>query len=173
MAEQQKYSIKNGKYTLPEFDGSNAARELQRPSNLPEERKQPVRTKKVKAKLAVAPFAVAGIMLVLMLAVMVVMGYVRLYEAKSVTGNLNDQISEATEESSRLRSQYESLVDFDQIELYATSHGMKKPTSAQTVYVNVPHQDMAQIRIAEESNLLEKAWSAIRDGFCALMEYLQ
>lgn len=173
MAEQQKYSMKNGTYVLPKYDGSNAARELQQPSNLPEERKQPVRTKKVKAKLAVAPFAVIGVMVVLMLALMVVMGYVRLYEAKSVTGDLNDKIATTTEENSRLRSQYESLVDFDQIELYATSHGMQKPTGAQTVYVNVPHQDVAQIRIAEESGLLEKAWSAIRDGFCELMEYLQ
>lgn len=173
MADQQKYSLNNGTYVLPEYDGSSAARKLQRPNQLPEERKQTVHTKTVKAKLVVAPFAVVGVVAVLMLMLMVLMGYVRLYETKSATGELNSQIATATEESSRLRSQYESLVDFDQIDLYATSHGMRKPTGAQTVYVNVPHEDVAQIRIAEESNVFQKAWHAIRDGFRELAEYLQ
>ncbi len=174
MAEQKRhYYVKNGTYILPEYDASSAARELQRPHRLPEEKKQPiVETKTVKAKLVVKPLAVLGAVVVLALVLMVVLAYVRLYEAKSATGEINKKIAVATQENSRLRSQYESMVDFDQINVYATSHGMRKPTTAQTVYVNVPHRDTAQIRIVEESSVFQKAWHAIRDGFRDLMEYL-
>lgn len=173
MAEQKRNYLKNNTYILPEYDTSSAARELQRPRRLPEEKKQPiVETKTVKAKLVIKPAAVLGTVVVLALMLMVVMAYVRLYDVKSATGEINKEIAVATQENSRLRSQYESMVDFDQINAYATSHGMRKPTTAQTVYVNVPHQDTAQIRIAEESSMLQKAWHAIRDGFRDLMEYM-
>ncbi len=169
MAEPQKYRIS---YTLPEYDGTSAARELPNSDNLPKERPR-VRTKTVKAKVVVAPFAIVGIAAALMLLLMVIMGYVRLYEAESAKGELEDQLTAASQENSRLRSQYESLLDYDQIDNYATSHGMQKPTSWQTVYVNVPHPDVGQIRIAEESNIFEKAWAALCDSFDELMEYLQ
>lgn len=159
-------------YAMPEYDPSSAARKLRRPAELPREDAGAVREKKVRAKVLVAPFTVVGVAAVVLLLVMVIVGYVRLYEAKSAGGELDGQLSLAQEENARLMAQYENLINFDQIDTYAASHGMQKPNSAQMVYVNIPHGDVAQIHVNEEAGILERAWSAVCDGFAGLVEYL-
>lgn len=166
MANMEQRIMMNGTY-----GASSAARELNIPSRLPEQKKEKLPATKVKAKVRIQPFTIVGVLFAVTLMLAVVMGNVRLYEAKSANGRLTDSIQNATAENSRLRSQYESLVDFDQIDLYAISHGMKKSTSAQTVYVSVPSADNAQIRIAEESSMFEKAWTAVVEGFHELVSY--
>lgn len=178
MAEMKKHTYStNGAaaydiYSMPGYESSSAARKLPQPYELPEERPAHIREKKVKARLAVTPFTIIGVAAVAMLLLMVVYGYVRLYEAKSVSGELDNTLSAATEENTRLQAEYDGLVDYDMIDAYALAHGMQQPTSAQTVYVSVQKADVAQIENTKEPGIFSKAWSAFRESFTGLMEYI-
>lgn len=159
-------------YAMPEYNPDSAARKLRKPAELPQQNTKQAREKKVRAKVLVAPFTIVGVAAVALLLIMVVVGYVRLYEAKSVGGELESQLSLAKEENARLMAQYENLIDYDGVDTYAAAHGMQKPTSTQVIYVNIPHADVAQIKTAEGEGIFQRAWSALRDGFAGLMEYL-
>ncbi|MCQ2418289.1 MAG: hypothetical protein MJ085_00755 [Clostridia bacterium] len=157
-------------YSLPEFD-SNAARKV-KPAQLPHEHNKAQREKSVKAKIQVTPFTVVGIAAVVLAAVMVMLGYVRLYEAKNLSGELNSKLTAVKTENVRLRAQYDNIVGYDDVALYATSHGMRQPTSNQTVYVSVPQKDVAVIETYQKQGLLSQAWDTFRDGFKSVVEYL-
>ncbi len=144
-----------------------------RPVQLPEEREQPaVHVRKVRARLHVSPFSVLGIAVTVFLAVLVVFGYVRLYEASTEVADLERQLSSLELERSRLESKYENEVSLAQIEEQAEALGMSKPKSSQTVYLNLSSADRAEITPAEHTNLLVTVYSAIRDSIRDFVEYL-
>lgn len=157
-------------YSLPEYD-SNAARKL-KPAQLPHEHNKQQHEKQVKAKVQITPFTIVGIAAVVLVLVMVMVGYVRLYEAKSASSDLTAKLSEAREENIRLRSQHDNIVGYDDVALYASSHGMQQPTHSQTVYVSVPQKDVAVIETYQEQNIFEQAWQTLREGFTGVLEYL-
>ena len=152
------------------FD-SNAVRKADLPQELPRERTAPVKKKKVKAKAAVAPFAVVGSLVVACLLIMVVYGYVQLYDATSQVGALNSQLTQVQEENAKLRSSYESSINLTKIEEQAQSYGMRQPTSNQKVYLNISGTDKAEVLQVEKENAFQKVWQAIRDSFTGLVEY--
>ena len=106
------------------------------------------------------------------LAVLVVFGYVRLYEASTEVADLERQLSSLELERSRLESKYENEVSLAQIEEQAEALGMSKPKSSQTVYLNLSSADRAEITPAEHTNLLVTVYSAIRDSIRDFVEYL-
>lgn len=157
-------------YAMPEYD-SNAARK-RAPLELPKEKAGRQAEQKVKAKLHITPFTIVGVAAVVLVLAMVMVGYVRLYEAKNLTSDLKAELSAAKQEHVRLSSQHDNLVDYDDVALYAASHGMQQPTHSQTVYVSVPQKDVAVIESYDQRNILEQAWQTLRDGFSGVVEYL-
>ena len=149
----------------------NAA--LERPSNLPEERKEPQKQKVEKAKLVIAPFAAVGMLVVVALLAMVVYGYVQYYEASSRVGELNSQLTHELQENTKLRSSYESKIDLKQIEVQARELGMRQPTARQTVYLNIPGADHTEVLEVDNRSFLQKTWDAIRDSFTGIVEYFR
>lgn len=176
MATEQKNLYKsNGAaaydiYSLPEFD-SNAVRKV-KPAQLPHEHNKAQTEKRVKAKVQITPFTIVGIAAVVLAVLMVMLGIVRLFEAKNIAGDLNAQLSAAKEENVRLRAQYDNIVGYDDVAAYATSHGMRQPTTNQTVYVSVPQKDVAVIETYQKQGVLSQAWETLCDGFASVVEYL-
>ena len=149
----------------------NAAPEIQRPG-LPQERRQPVRRVRVKAKLAVSPFGVVGILASACMLVLVIFGYVQLYEAKTQVSDLNDQLTALNAENQTLRSEYESKIDLSAIEKRATELGMIQAGAGQTVYLNLSGSDRAEVLGEARANGLTSLFEAIKSSVESLVSYL-
>lgn len=140
---------------------------------LPEERRRPAPVRRVRAKLAVAPFAVLGMVAVMGMLILVVFSYVRLYEAKSQVGQLTEELTTLQQEQDALTSEYESKIDLVAIEERARAMGMVQPTSVQTVYLDLSGTDRAEVLQEEEaSGPLASLLEAFRSSVESLVSYL-
>lgn len=153
-----------------DFRGT-AAPEIQHPG-LPEERVLPQKRKRVKVKAAVAPVAVIGMMVVACMLILVIFGYVQLYEATERVSSLQNQLASLEQEQVILESRYEGSVDLDFIELRAAELGLGVPMQEQTVYLNLSGSDRAEIYAAEKANLFQRVVQAIESSASGLVEYL-
>lgn len=172
MARNHPYELYNGSAAvdLYQYRGS-AAPEIQHPG-LPEERLQPRKQKRVKVKAAVSLTAVAGLMVVTCMLILVIFGYVQLYEASERVSTLESQLSTLQQEQVILESRYESGIDLDYIEQRAAELGFGVPTKEQTIYINLSGSDQAEIYSTEKTGLLARIIQAIESSASGLVEYL-
>lgn len=165
------YHLNNGS-AVRVRDYGTAAPEIQRPAGLPEEKTLPQKKRRVKVKAAVAPFGVVGLGVVVCLMVLVVFGYVQLYEATEHVSSMESRIASLEEEQRILTSLYEGAIDLDYIEQRAAELGMAQPTESQKVYVNLSGADHAEIYSREEGGWLARIFRAIESSASGLVEYL-
>ena len=154
----------------PDYQGT-AAPEIEH-QGLPEERRLPQKKKRVKAKSAVSPFAVVGLAVVTCLIILVVFGYVQLYEAREQVSTLESQLSSLQEDQVVLESLYEEGIDLPYIEERAAELGLSLPTQEQTVYLNLSGDDQAEIYASESTNIFQRIIQAIERSARGLVEYL-
>ena len=150
----------------------NTARPLRQPERLPDapERAKPVR--RVKTRLAIAPFTVLGTAVAVVMLFLVIFSYVRLYEAQSAVSDLKETKTLLTEEQQRLRSQYENSLDLEAIEARALELGMRQPLPSQIVYVEVAAGDRVELgEVQEERNLFEQIYDAFYGVISDVVEY--
>ena len=150
----------------------NTARPLRQPERLPDapERAKPVR--RVKTRLAIAPFTVLGTAVAVVMLFLVIFSYVRLYEAQSAVSDLKETKTLLTEEQQRLRSQYENSLDLEAIEARALELGMRQPLPSQIVYVEVAAGDSVELgQVQEERNLFEQIYDAFYGVISDVVEY--
>ncbi len=143
------------------------------PAQLPEEK--PVHHAKPapKARPAIAPLAVVGILAAAFLLLMVVYSYVQLYEATDRAGELSKQLASTQSETAKLRSTYESRIDLAAIEARARELGMTQPSLRQTVYLNIAGADHAEVLQVDNRSYVEKAWDAVSGSFRGVVEYFR
>jgi len=158
-------------YDVRAFGGA-AAPELPR-RRLPEERPQPVRRVRVRAKTAISPFAVLGMLVAACMMVLVIFGYVQLYEATSQTGDLEETLESMEQQNQLLRSDYEGRIDLAAVEKRAIRElGMVQPSSSQTVYLELVSDDRAEILQEEEVSKITEAVNALKSSVEGLVSYL-
>ena len=155
-------------YDVRTAERKRRAREVALPEERPAHRQQ----RRVRAKVAVSPFSLIGIAVVACMAVLVIFGYVRLYEADSEVARLESSLSALQEERRKLDSYYEEMIDLEAIEQQATALGMRQPRSDQMVYLNLSAADHAEITPAASKNLLVRIYCALRDSVLGIVEYL-
>ena len=133
------------------------------PAQLPEEK--PVHHAKPapKARPAIAPLAVLGI----------VLAAVQLYEATDRAGELSKQLASTQAETAKLRSTYESRIDLAAIEARARELGMTQPSLRQTVYLNIAGADHAEVLQVDDRSYMEKALDAVTGSFRGVVEYFR
>ncbi len=158
------------RYNEPDYSG-NAAPRIDH-QGLPEEYAVPQRTRRVKAKTAVAPFAVVGLMVAACMLILVIFGYVQLYEATEYVSRLESQLTSLQEDQAVLESLYEGSIDLNEVELRAAELGLVTPNRDQTVYVNLSGSDRAEIFETEHLNLFQRLIQAIERSATGLVEYL-
>lgn len=140
---------------------------------LPEERPQPPRKVRVKAKTLVSPFAVLGMMTAGFFVILVIFSYVQLYEAASEVGRLNNELEAVKLDNQILRSQYEGKIDLAAIEDRAIHElGMVQPSASQNVYLNLSGSDRAEIVEVEKNGFFEVLAEACSTGIRDLAAYL-
>jgi len=171
-ARDNVYQLYNGSaaYDLNRYSGT-AAPEIQSPG-LPEERQLPRKQQRVKVKAAVAPTALLGMMVVTCMLILVIFGYVQLYEATERVSSLESELSSLMQQQVILESLYEGGIDLDYIEERAAELGLSVPSKDQTVYLNLSGTDKAEIYTAEDANFIQRVIQAIRSSASGLVEYL-
>lgn len=150
---------------------SNAAQPLERPRELPKERAGQQQKVRVKAKTAFAPLTVIGVAVVLVLLIMVVYGYVQLYEATSRVSELKAELASVQEDNLKLETQYEGNINLTMIEYKARKLGMKTPSANQVIYLNISGADKGEVVQVEEENIIVTAWNAVKDSFSGILSY--
>lgn len=150
-----------------------AAQPLELPQGLPEELPQSREVVRVRAKAAVAPFTIVGLIAVACLFVMVIFGYVQLFEASSRVNSLETQLSNLQDDQMLLRARYEERIDLDEIAARAGEIGLSRPMPEQIVYVNLSGSDRAEIFRVEKTGLFEEVYGAMEESVTSLIAYLQ
>ena len=115
MADRRAQYHTNGAaaYDVYAWNQSTAPQRRPEPQHLPEERPLPQKRQRVKARTALAPFTVVGMLAVACLLVLVVFGYVQLFEATSEVSKLENQLSALQSQQTQLQSRYEARIDLD------------------------------------------------------------
>lgn len=169
----EQHGIYNGSaaYDLNRYYSGTAAPKV-RPQGLPDEHYAPERYRRVKAKAAVAPFAVAGLLVAACMLILVVFGYVQLYEASERVSNLQYELSSLQEDQAVLESLYEGAIDMNEVEQLAAEYGLSIPTREQTVYVNLAGSDRAELYQPQRMNFVERILNAFQNSAGGLVEYL-
>ena len=175
MAERRTQYHTNGAaaYDVYTWNQSTAPQRRPEPQHLPEERPVPRKRQRVKARTALAPFTLFGMLAVACMLVLVVFGYVRLFETTSEVSKLETRLSELQSEQTLLRSKYEARIDLDAIEASAAELGLSKPTQEQIVYVDLSGTDRAEIYQEEKTSAVGEIIAAVEQSVSDLIAYLR
>lgn len=115
--------------------------------------------------------AIAGVALVLGLAVMVLMSYIQLTVLSGQTVALKNELSQLQTQNVSLTTQYERMFDLATVKAAAEEAGMTKPSNSQICYVDLSGGDTAVVYQQSEPNAMGKALTSLHHGFYAVMEY--
>lgn len=152
---------------------SNVARPLEEPRHLPEEQPLPERRKRVKAKTAIAPFTLFGMLAAACMMILVIFGYVQLYEASTKVSRLESQLQSLEAEQTLLRSKYEGKIDLPAIQSRAAELGLHTPESGEVIYLNLAGGDRAEIYRQTKTSLLTEIVQTIEQSVSSLIAYLR
>ena len=179
MARQHIRTDGNAAYDLyrnPAWSNENTAQQLPELPELPEQpagQRQKEQTVVVRARAEVSVLAVLGCVIVVALLVMVISGYVRLYELTSTHAELTEELNALTSEQTRLEGSYESKLDMEQIEKVAAGElGMHLPTDKQIVYLNMAGEDSAVVYDSDTMDV-GSVFHALQNGFRYLVDYIR
>jgi len=150
----------------------NTAEELTAPQELPQEQLRPKKRVRVKVKTAIAPFTLFGMLAAACMLVLVIFGYVQLYEATTNVSELQSKLQTLNQQQVLLQSKYEGKIDLSAIEKRAGELGLTEPTQEQTVYVNLTGSDCAEIYQQQKTNVVEEVISAMKQSISDLIAYL-
>ena len=147
--------------TARQYD-DNRAYERTLPIELPDERAYEQPYRRVKARTAIAPFTLAGMLTVVCLMILVIFGYVQLFEAST---NLKEQ-------QLMLQSKYDAKIDLTAAEEYAAEIGLTKCQPEQIVYVSFSGNDQAEIYTQQRTSVFGEILDAMQQSILGLIEYL-
>ena len=83
------------------------------------------------------------------------------------------QLQQVQEERVALGVAYEKAFDQAAVKAAAQAAGMTKPTSDQIEYIELGGADMAEICRPESTGPLAQAWTWLKDGIGAVVEYFR
>ena len=115
----------------------------------------------------------AGVAVLLMMAVVLMMGYIRLMQASHDVTVKQAQLQQAQEDNVALGVAYEKAFDQSAVKAAAQAAGMTKPTTDQIEYIELGGADMAEICRPESTGPLAQAWNWVKNGVDAVVEYFR
>ena len=117
--------------------------------------------------------AVAGVLVLAVMAVSLLMSYARLTGISSEIVGKQKELSSLQEEHVALVTQYEKTFDLAAIKAAAEAAGMAKPSSSQVYYVDLSEADNVVIYQQEEPNVLTRVFTAMGNNFGTVVEYFK
>ena len=101
---------------------------------------------RVREQQAVAPFAICGFLAAVAVAVVLLLGYVELNSVYGQTVRLQNQLNTLQSEGASLQARYEEVFDMATLEQAVADNGsLTKPTSDQSVYIDLSEPDSAVV----------------------------
>ena len=173
-AERNPYYSTNGAAAYDVYASNTVRQPLREPERhaLPQDRPLPQKRQRVRAKMAIAPFTVFGAAIAACMMILVIFGYVQLFEASSRVSRLESQLKSLQADQLLLQSKYEGKIDLAAIEQRASELGLRKPSQEQIVYVNLTGTDQAEIYKTEKSSILGEIIGAVEQSISDLIAYL-
>lgn len=160
----------NGSAALNIYTQESTARPLERPQRLPDAPKQ--KKPKEKLRLHVSAFTIAGGAVALLMLVLVVFSFARMFEEQSKVASLQSVSAELSQKQERLTAEYEQSLDLKQVEQRARQLGMREVQPSQIREIEIAAGDTTQVFDApEERNIFEQVFDAFRSLFRDAMEY--
>ena len=175
-AERNPYYSTNGAAAYDVYSVENTIRQpVREPERheLPQERELPQKRQRVRARTAVAPFTILGAAISACMMILVIFGYVQLFEATTRVGELQSQLNELTAQQTLLESKYESKIDLKVVQQRAEELGMSAPRDDQVIYVSLSGSDRAEIYEEEKTNILGEIIGAVEESISDLIAYLR
>ncbi len=160
----------NGSAALSIYTQESAARPLERPRKLPD---APAQTQpKEKLRLVVSPFTIVGGVAAILMLLLVVFSFVRMFEEQGKVSALQDTRAALTQEQERLTATYEQSLDLKQIEQRARQLGMREVRPSQIREIEIAAGDTTRVFDApEERNIFEQVFDAFQSLFRDMVEY--
>ena len=115
---------------------------------------------------AVLGFAVAGVMLALVL-----MSYVRLTALSDSVVSLQKELAALETENVTLTASYERTFDLKTLESAAAAAGMSKPSPGQIYYLDMDVPDSASVYVTGNETVVGKLFSSLGKGLYSVVEY--
>ncbi|NLO47319.1 MAG: hypothetical protein GX111_03215 [Clostridiales bacterium] len=144
---------------VPEQERAEAAREYHRAGE-----RQGTRALK---KQSISAFSVVGIICIAALMLVTLLSYVSLTKISAETVELTERMKTLKDEETRLQLEYESALDLNAVESYATHVlGMSKPGDNQIFYIRTDAADQAEILHTEQGG------SGLLDFFSSILTTL-
>lgn len=145
----------------PEREGEGRVEPLIRP------RERVVGRERVRVRQAgyVAPTAVLGFVAVAVLAVLILMSYVRLTDSANQIVRLRREAETLADEHADLMTQYELAFDLKTVEEQVTASGqMVQPGAGQIVSLDLSEPDSAKLYEAPKGNALGELWGSLTEA---------
>ena len=174
-ADREPYYSTNGAAAYDVYSVENTLRQpVRQPERheLPQERELPQKRQRVRARTAVAPFTILGAAISACMMILVIFGYVQLFEASSSVSRLENQLASLQEQQMMLKSKYDAKIDLTAAEQHATEIGLTKCQPEQIVYVNLAGTDQAEIYKTAKSSILSEIIGAVEQSISDLIAYL-
>ena len=122
-------------------------------------------------KSRVSPLVVGGVAVLAVLAVVLLMGYVRLTQISGNVTAMKAEMDKLTTENVGLLTQYEQTFELSTVKEVAEAAGMSKPSAGQIEYVELGGPDTAVIYADGSDGVLSQALASVKNGVLALVEY--
>ena len=167
-AERNPYYGTNGAAAYDVYSANTVRQPVREPERRELPQEAPQKRQRVRARTAIAPFTILGAAITACMMILVIFGYVQLFEASSRVSRLES----LQEEQLLLQSKYEGKIDLAAIEQRASELGLRKPSQEQIVYVNLTGTDQAEIYTTEKSSILGEMIGAIEQSISDLIAYL-
>ena len=135
----------------------------------PQPKRQPVARPVAKP----SPLVLACAVLLTGLVVLLLMGYVRLTQVNTDISEMKSEISQLEERQVALLTQYEKTFDLATVQRVAEEAGMKKPTSGQVEYLELPSSDSAVVYRGDAGTALENIVDSIAAAVSSVVEYFR
>lgn len=129
----------------------------------------------VREQQAVAPFAILGFLAAAAIAVVLLLGYVQLNSVYAQTVELQNQLTELQDTGANLEARYEEVFDMETLEQAVAADGtLSKPTSSQSVYIDLSEPDNAVVYGAQDKHTgISGFFEAVGSLFSSAVEYFR
>ena len=171
-AERNPYYSTNGAAAYDVYSANTVRQPVRQPEHRELPQEAPQKRQRVRARTAIAPFTILGAAITACMMILVIFGYVQLFETSSRVSRLESRLQSLQEEQLLLQSKYEGKIDLAAIEQRASELGLRKPSQEQIVYVNLTGTDQAEIYTTEKSSILGEMIGAIEQSISDLIAYL-
>ena len=139
----------------------------------PAARPKVVEKPKVREKLHVSPLLVLGFAVAAVMLVMILTDYAQLTAISTDVVSMQKELSSLEEDHVALVARYERTFDLTTVKEAAEAAGMAKPSSSQIYYVDLSTPDNVVLYRRENTSVLGRVFTSLGQDVVCMVEYFK